>query len=111
MLRTTAAVLTGLAVGTVAFGLSAPAHADEDSYVSYLDGKGVYYESILDVIDLGKLSCHRMRKGQSARSTLDNVVATGYSDREANLIVSAAMGEMCNDQLYRARKFKDDNIG
>jgi hypothetical protein len=78
---------------------------------SDIDANGVYYESILDVIDLGKLSCHRMRMGQSARQALDGVVATGYSSQEAVRIVSAAMGNMCNDQLYRAQKFKADGIG
>ncbi len=109
MLKLTA--VTAAVVLAAGVALAAPARADEDSYVSALDRHGVYYSSILDVIDLGKLSCHRMRSGMTLRSTLDNVVQTGYSSQEAVWIVAAAIGEMCTDQLYRSQKFKDDNIG
>lgn len=110
MLKVAAAVTAALVV-TAGVALAAPARADEDSYVVSLDQHGVYYSSILDVIDLGKLSCHRMRSGMTLRSTLDNIVATGYSRQEAIWIAAGAISEMCPDQFYRADKFRSDNIG
>jgi hypothetical protein len=100
-----------VAAGVALAVAATPAHADEDSYVAQLDRHGVYYASILDVIDLGKLSCHRMRSGMTMISTLDEVVVSGYSRQEAVWIVASAVSEMCPDQFYRTQKFHDDNIG
>jgi Protein of unknown function (DUF732) len=103
----------GAHIVAAGFALAAAtaAHADEDSYVVQLDNHGVYYASILDVIDLGKLSCHRMRSGTTMLSTLENVVASDYSRQEAVWIVASAVSEMCPDQFYRTQKYHDDNIG
>jgi hypothetical protein len=59
----TPAAFTGLVVSIAAVGLAAPAKADQYDYVSALDSNGVYYGSILDVIDLGKLTCRKLRMG------------------------------------------------
>jgi Protein of unknown function (DUF732) len=89
-----AAVVLSLVVAGTAL-----TRAEEHSYVLALDRHGAYYSAILDVIGLGKPSCHRMHSGMTLQSTLDNVVLTGYSRQEAVPIVAAAMGEMCLDQF------------
>ena len=54
-----AAVLA--ACGAVA--LAVPAHADQYDFIMQLDNMGVSYESMIDMIDIGKELCHDLRSG------------------------------------------------
>ena len=40
-----------------------PARADQYDFISALDNVGVSYESIIDMIDIGKALCHDLRSG------------------------------------------------
>jgi len=51
-------LVCGLAAAA-SLALAAPAHADQYEFVSVLDNEGVYYSSITDVIDQGKMACRR----------------------------------------------------
>lgn len=78
-----------------------PAHADQYDFVSFLDNNGVYYDSILDVIDVGKAVCRTIRNGQSSFA-VDQAIAgltlNGYtSNAERAVIVVGAANTMCPD--------------
>lgn len=90
------------ALAVAATVTAAPAQADELDYVGYLDGNGVYYDSINDVINLGKLACRGLRQGLSPGAVV-NVVAEGgnFPVRDAALIVLSATRYMCTDQYAR----------
>jgi hypothetical protein len=47
--------------------LSTPARADQYDFIAQLDNSGVSYESISDMIDIGKEVCHDLRGGQRRR--------------------------------------------
>ena len=49
---------------------AAPAHADHYDFVADLDNNGVFYASITDVIDQGKLACRLMRSGAGVPAAL-----------------------------------------
>ncbi len=74
------------------------AHADQYDYVHTLDNKGIYYRSISDIIDIGKLTCSRLRAG-SPESAGAPALAAGYSANEVAIIVVAATTNMCPDQI------------
>lgn len=77
---------------------AAPAHADQYDYVSALDSRGVYYESISDVIDLGKMMCGRLRNGVSPQFAPMPALNSGYSKPDAAIMLIAAIDNMCPDQ-------------
>jgi hypothetical protein len=56
----------------------------------------VYYGSISDVIDLGKLVCRNLRNTGSVPLALGMVQRAGYGSYESEIIVSAATW-MCPD--------------
>jgi len=51
--------------------LSAPARADQYDFISFLDRSGVSYESIGNMIDVGKEVCHDLRSGAAPPVVLD----------------------------------------
>jgi hypothetical protein len=65
--------------------------------VSALDNSGVYYASISDVIDLGKLACSNLRNTGSVPRALGMVQQAGYGAYESGIIVGAAANQMCPD--------------
>ena len=93
----------GLAlIGLIA---AAPADADQYDFVADLDRNGVFYSSILDVIDQGKLACRLMRSGAGVPAALNFVARGGYSDYETGIIVAAASLNMCPDTQPVVRAF------
>jgi Protein of unknown function (DUF732) len=56
-------VIAGVLAVCGAVALSGPAHADQYDFISALDSAGVSYESMLDMIDIGKELCHDLRSG------------------------------------------------
>lgn len=95
----TAALFLGVGLFFISSLSSAPAQADQYDYVSVLDNRGVYYDSILDVIDLGKLACSRMRSGISPQFAGGPAFAAGYADAEVAIIIVEAVQNMCQDQM------------
>lgn len=94
-MKTRAAVAAAAVVTAIA---AAPAaNADEYDFVSDLDGKGIYYSSISTMIDIGKLTCSRLRAG-SPQTAGAPASAAGYSGNEVGIIVVAATNNMCPDQ-------------
>lgn len=83
------------------------AQADQYDYVARLDSQGVYYENILDVIELGKQSCHYLRQGHEVIDVLTNVYNHGYAKPESGVIVQAAVEEMCPDEQATLQAFID----
>lgn len=93
----------GLAlIGLIA---AAQAHADQYDFVADLDSNGVFYSSILDVIDQGKMACRLMRSGAGVPAALNFVSRGGYSDFETGIIVADASIYMCPDTQPVVRAF------
>ena len=93
-----------LAAAALALTVAPAAQADQYSYVSYLDNRGVYYGSILDVIEDGKQTCQALRYGTS----VNDVMATleqWYAVPEVAFIVIGAAQEMCPDMMPTVRAF------
>ncbi|MDZ5087381.1 MULTISPECIES: DUF732 domain-containing protein [Mycobacteriaceae] len=80
------------------------APADQYDYVIALDNQGIYYESISDIIDIGKLACSNLRSGtpQYAGSV---ATSAGYSSSEVGIIILAATNNMCPDQIPTLRAY------
>jgi hypothetical protein len=94
--------LPAAAVGLVL--AATPAQADQYDYVSALDSRGVYYASISDIIDVGKITCGAMRRGQRITGPTGvgaPITSLGYSPMEAAIITAEAARHMCPDQLPR----------
>jgi hypothetical protein len=96
-----------LALPTAAAALiaaAAPAHTDQYDLLFDLDNQGVYYDSISDMIDIGKLTCGSLRRGTpivgpaGVGATLTRI---GYTGVEAAIITMSAARNMCPDQLPR----------
>ena len=97
-MRALASAATAAAI-TVAELVSSPtAAADKYDFIILLDNKGVYYESISDMIDIGKAICHAIRNGGSLLAINDVLDSNGYnSDYERGTIVTSAAAAMCPD--------------
>jgi len=74
------AITVGLCVAAAAVtatALAAPARADQYDFVSMLDNEGVYYSSITNMIDQGKMACRMLRSGAGIPAALDYVAGGG----------------------------------
>ncbi len=80
-----------------AVALSVPAHADEYDFISELDSSGVYYESILDMIDVGKELCHDLRSGVTPPVVLGKLANSGFAAAESAIVLMSAVNNMCPD--------------
>jgi len=96
-----AKMLPALAVPVVAVAAAIPANADQYSFVSMLDNNGVYYTSIMDMIDTGKQVCRIVRTGYSAGPvTAANYMLMGQgfaSTMDRSVIIQSAAANMCPD--------------
>ena len=81
--------------GAVAF--ATPARADEYDFISQLDSTGVYYESMLDMIDIGKELCHDLRSGVAPPVVLGKLQNTGFAAAESAIVLMSAVDNMCPD--------------
>lgn len=77
--------------------LSAPARADQDDFIFQLDSMGVGYESIGDMIDIGKALCHDLRDGVTPPPLLARLKSTGFAPAESAIILLSAIDNMCPD--------------
>ena len=85
-----------LAVGG-ALAWSAPARADQYDFIMQLDNSGVSYESIVDMIDIGKELCHDLRSGTAPPVVLGKLSNTGFAPAESAIILMSAVNNMCLD--------------
>jgi len=98
---------------TVAVANAAPSRADDIDYTIALDDNGIPYESMGDIIEIGKLACSHLRSGwpvtitQAVQAGDPNksvgapITQAGYAPLEAAIITVAAAVHMCTDQLPR----------
>ncbi len=92
--RTVLAVLTGMLATALS---AAPARADQYDFISQLDALGVHYGSMIDMIDIGKLTCHELRFGVAPPLVLDELVTVGFAPMESAIILMAAVDNLCPD--------------
>jgi hypothetical protein len=72
-----------------------------------LDIRGVYYDSISDVIDQGKMVCRMLRSGTHS-ITVHHSLLPYYPWQDATIILASATVFMCPDQLEKVRtEFRD----
>lgn len=90
-------VIACLAAVCTAVALSSPAQADQFDFVSVLDNNGVHYDSMLDMIDVGKELCHDLRFGVAPPVVLGKLAQTGFAPAESAIILLAAVNTMCGD--------------
>lgn len=91
--------------------LAAPAQAGQYDYVAQIDRRGVYYSSIIGVIDDGKMVCRMLRGGSSVPAALNYVAGDGFADYEAVIIVVAAAQNMCPDVMPILAAYANANAG
>ena len=89
-----------------AVGLAAPAtaHADQYDFVLALDDQGVYYSSVTDVIDQGKMTCRILRSGAGVPAAINYLVGE-YAPFEIGVILWSASTYMCPDVAPVLRDF------
>lgn len=80
-----------------AVALSSPARADQYDFIAQLDNGGVYYESMIDMIDIGKELCHELRFGVTPSLVLGKLQRTGFAPTESAIVLIAAVDNMCVD--------------
>ena len=90
-------VIGGLLATCGAVALSGPAHADQYDFISQLDNSGVSYESMIDMIDIGKELCHDLRNGVAPPAVLGKLQRTGFATAESAIILVSAVNNMCPD--------------
>jgi Protein of unknown function (DUF732) len=89
--------------------MSGPAHADEYDFVGVLDSSGVYYESIVDMIDIGKELCHDLRSGVAPPMVLGKLQNTGFAAAESAIVLMSAVNNMCPDTKAAVVGWARDN--
>lgn len=77
--------------------MSSPAKADQYDFISQLDNQGVSYESMIDMIDIGKDLCHDLRSGANPGMVLGKLQNTGFAPAESAIVLVAAVNNMCVD--------------
>ena len=90
-------VIAGLLALCGAVAVSAPARADQFDFISQLDNMGVYYESMIDMIDIGKELCHELRFGVAPPLVLGKLQRTGFAPAESAIVLLSAVNTMCAD--------------
>lgn len=76
---------------------SGPARADQYDFIAQLDNMGVYYSSVLDMIDIGKELCHDLRLGAPPPAVLGKLQRSGFAPAEAAIVLLSAANTMCLD--------------
>jgi hypothetical protein len=92
-----------------AVALSGAARADEYDFISQLDSTGVYYESIVDMMDIGKELCHHLRSGVAPPVVLGKLQNTGFAAAESAIVLMSAVNNMCPDSKAAVVGWARDN--
>ena len=90
-------VIAGVLAAFGAVALSAPARADQYDFIAQLDNQGVFYESMIDMIGIGKELCHDLRFGVDPSLVLGKLQRTGFAPTESAIVLMAAVNNMCAD--------------
>lgn len=90
-------VIAGALAVCGAVALSGPARADQFDFIMNLDGMGVAYESVVDMIDIGKELCHDLRSGATPPVVLGKLQNTGFAPAESAIVLMSAVSNMCTD--------------
>lgn len=91
---------TTLICGTVLFAV-VPAHADDKSYLSYLEAHGFKYSNSpgfstpTGAVKIGEIICQNLRRGHPARDRFDTKMASGITQ----VVIDAAQHGMCPETL------------
>ncbi len=93
-----AAALAALALGA-ALATSPPAHADEQSYLTWLQNHGVSgsLANGMDLMSAGQMECAGLRAGRSESFLTDNLEKVGIGIAPAGDVVYAAHHFLCPD--------------
>ena len=102
-------VIAGVLAVCGAVALSVPARADQYDFISALDNAGVSYESIIDMIDIGKALCHDLRSGEAPPVVLGKLQSTGFAPAESAIILISAVNNMCSDTKTAVVGWARDN--
>jgi hypothetical protein len=102
-------VIAGVLAACEAVAVSAPAHADQYDFITQLDNMGVSYESMTDMIDVGKELCHDLRSGALPPVVLGKLQKTGFAPAESAIILVAAVNNMCSDTKAVVVEWARDN--
>lgn len=86
-----------MVAGCGALVMAAPAQADQYDFISQLDNSGVSYESILDMVGIGKELCHDLRNGDAPPVVLGKLSSTGFAPTESAIILMSAVNNTCPD--------------
>ena len=90
-------VIAGVLAVCGAVALAGPARADQFDFITQLDNMGVSYESMIDMIDIGKALCHDLRNGAAPPVVLGKLQNTGFAPAESAITLIAAVNNMCMD--------------
>jgi Protein of unknown function (DUF732) len=102
-------VIAGLLAACVAVALSGPAHADQYDFISQLDNSGVSYQSMIDMIEIGKQLCHDLRNGATPPAVLGKLQRTGFAPAESAIVLMSAVNNMCPDTKAEVVGWARDN--
>ena len=92
-----------------AVAMSSPARADQYDFIAQLDNMGVYYESVIDMVDIGKELCHELRFGVEPSLVLGKLQRTGFAPAESAIVLLSAVNTMCVDTKPAVVDWARDN--
>jgi hypothetical protein len=95
-------VLVGMAAAAASVVLAAPVHADADTYLAYLSGKGVnpiWTMTPGNLVSEGLRMCERMRAGMTPQDAAGSLGI--FAGTLGAAMVDAAQHELCPDTLGR----------
>lgn len=95
-MRKRGGIAVALAV-SASVALAGPAQADQYDFIYELDSAGVWYPSVIDMIDIGKEVCHELRHEVSPGLVLGKLVNTGFAPAESAIVLMSAVNNMCVD--------------
>lgn len=105
------AMLIALSASAMCLAAATPARADQYDFVIALDNRGVYYSSVSEVIDQGKMACRLMRSGPGIQGAVNYVARGGFAPSEVGIVVYAAAANMCPDVMPAINAFVNGSRG
>jgi hypothetical protein len=69
----------------------------------------VYYESIVDMMDIAKELCHDLRNGVAPPVVLGKLQNTGFAAAESAIVLMSAVNNMCSDAKAAVVGWARDN--
>ena len=69
----------------------------------------MYYESMIDTIDIGKELCHELRFGVEPSLVLGKLQRTGFAPAESAIVLLSAVNTVCVDTKPAVAGWARDN--